>query len=174
MLLALLVGMAGAAEPTWSAGVSADRIAFLASVAWFPSKAQGLWARRSLPHGLDVGLDVRKLLWTELQEGKRFEVGTSLGYAPGTGWYRPRVALSAGYSGGVYFDWEAYWGEGWEEQDPVGRADYRPLYAGVQIEPLAVRLGHFSGSVLGVDVSQMGWARVVRLDANLLRLGVAW
>ena len=159
---------------TWSAGVSVDRVAWLASVAWFGSKGHGVWVRRSLPHDLSIGLDGRVLSTPLLVDGRAFELGGSFGYAPGTGAYRPRVALTGGWSGGVFFDWAAYHGEGWQEQDPVGRADYRPWYAGVSVEPLGFAWGRVAGSALGVEVDQQGWARVVRARVHFARLGVAW
>jgi hypothetical protein len=174
----LLTGLSGSLPatepPTWSAGVSVDRVAWLASVAWFGSKAQGVWVRRALPHHLSADLNARVLSTPLLVDGKTFEVGSSLGYTPSHPWYHPRVALSAGWSGGVFFDWADYHGEGWQEQAPVARADYRPWYAGVQVEPLAFQLRPVEVSVFGGEVNQMGWGRVVRARVHLLRAGFAW
>lgn len=158
----------------WSAGVSIDRTAWLASVAWFGSKGQGLWVRRALRHQLDVGVDARALSTPLLIPGAGFEVGASLGYGPRTGVYRPRVALTGGWSGGVHFDWADYYGEGWQEQSPVSRADYRPWSAGVAVEPLAAQVGPAALRVAGVEVSQLGWARVLRIQVQLVALGVHW
>ena len=174
--LALLLTPSVQAEstPDWSVGVSVDRVAWLASVAWFGSRAQGVLVRRSLPHHLHAGFEGRLLQSTLVTSGDRFELGGSFGYTPDHHWYRPTVALSGGWSGGIRFDWAAYHGPGWEEQAPGDRADYRPWYAGIQVEPLTVRVRALELSVLAVDLGQMGWGRVVRARVQLARLGACW
>ena len=114
--LGLLLATAAQAEspPDWSVGVSVDRVAWMASVAWFGSKAHGVQVRRALPHSLTAGLDGRVLSSSLITRGDRFELGGSFGYAPDHAWYRPAVALSGGWSGGIRFDWADYHGPGWQ------------------------------------------------------------
>ena len=143
-------------------------------MAWFGSKAHGVQVQRSLPHSLRAGLDGRLLESPLVTSGDRFELGGSFGYAAQHAWYRPAVALSGGWSGGIRFDWAAYHGPGWEEQAPVDRADYRPWYAGIQVEPLTVQLRALELSALSTDLGQMGWGRVVRARVQLFRIGGCW
>ncbi|MBO84092.1 MAG: hypothetical protein CL927_01940 [Deltaproteobacteria bacterium] len=174
LLLALSTSAAAASNPSWAAGLSADRVAWLASVSWMGSKAQGVWVRRELSHQLAVGLEARKLQTPLLTDGHGFELGGSFGFRPQHPWYRPMVSLSGGWSGGVRFDWAAYHGPGWRERAPVERADYRPWYAGLQIEPLTAQVRALEVSTLALDVSQMGWGRALRARVQLLRVGARW
>lgn len=174
LLFAVSTATAEPVQTSWAAGGSVDRVAWLASVAWFGSKSRGVWVRRDLPHQLAAGLDVRVLATPLLLDGSGFEVGAQLGYRPVHRWYRPMVALSGGWSGGANFAWSDYHGEGWQEQSPVERADYRPWFAGVQVEPLTVQVRAVEASALTLEVSQMGWARVLRARVQLLRVGICW
>ena len=81
------------------------------------------------------------------------------------------MGLEAGYSGGVYFDWASYFGAGWQEKDPVYRADYAPVYVGAVCEPLRFGFGHLSVSSLGLSLGQMGLGRVVRTRVSLIGMG---
>ena len=94
-----------------------------------------------------------------------------LAYAPVGGAYRPSMGLEAGWSGGVRFDWADYFGAGWQQQDPVYKADYAPIYVGVVTEPLRFGFEHLNVSTLGLSVGQMGLGRVVRMRISLFGIG---
>mgnify|MGYP006883380262 CR=1 FL=1 len=181
MLGVLAVGAlpAMAAElDRWQVSVSTDRLAWLASVAWMGSKAQSadvLWRPPVLERDdIEIGLTGRILDTSMLVDGAAGEVGLRLAYAPMGVVYRPSAGLETGWSGGARFDWADYFGAGWEEQDPVARADYAPFFVGVVCEPLRFSVGRMSVSTLGLSVGQMGRGRVVRARASLLSVGAGF
>lgn len=180
----LLFLMATTAQATpddisrWQVSVASERIAWLASVAWLGSKAHGVDLRWRPPiqgrHDIELGISGRLLSTTFLTDGAAGELGMLAAYAPGAGIYQPSIGLELGWSGGVKFDWADYFGEGWQEQDPVARADYAPWYAGVACEPLRLSVRRLSVSALGLSVGQMGRGRVVRARVALLGVGAQW
>ena len=165
-----------AAEPVWSAGVGTDRVLWLSPVAPLGSKGHTVWASARVAPEVEVGATVRVLQTPLLIDGRALEVLASAAFAPAPAdsAYRPKVGIEVGWSGGVHFDWEAYFGEGWEEQDPVQRARYSPLVLGLDAAPLRFHWRHTSLSVAALSVGQLSRERLLRARLGLVDVGVLW
>jgi len=175
--LALWAVPAPAAElPRWQVSVSSDRLVWLGSVAWLPSAAQSVDVQFRPPlagrSDLAVGCTGRVLSTMMLEAGAAGEVGLRVAYAPVGRVYRPSIGLEGGWSGAARFDWADWYGEGWEEKQPVTRADYSPLFTGVTAEPLRFSHGLGTISALGMAVGQLGRGRVLRAGVSLVSIGV--
>lgn len=174
--MGLVLSATAAEVPRWQVAVSSDRLVWLGSVAWLPSAAWSVDVQWRPPFAgrddLAVGLTARRLETPLLEAGAAGEVGLRMAYAPVGRVYRPCIALEGGWSGAAHFDWADWYGEGWEEKQPVSRADYAPLFTGVAAEPLRFSFGPGTVSALGLAVGQLGWGRVLRARVSLVGIGV--
>jgi hypothetical protein len=178
-LLALAVlGLARADEaPQWRAEAGIERMAWLGSVAWNAGRAQavGLRWRPAAWERVELGLGGRIFQAELVLPLHSWEAELQAVYAPRDGrWYRPAVGLELGWSGAVKIDWEGYFGPGWREQDPVGRADYAPWFLGLRAEPLCFAFGPVLVSAGGLSLGSLAGGRVVRARLSLVQGGVQW
>lgn len=178
LLVLATLGLARAEElPRWRAEAGVERLAWLGSVAWNAGRAQALGLHWRPPRWerVELGLGARLFQAELVLPRHSWEAELRAVYAPvESRWYRPAVGVELGWSGAVKIDWEGYFGPGWQEQDPVGRAGYAPWFLGLCAEPLRVAVGPVLLSAGGLSVGSLAGGRVVRARLSLVQGGVQW